>query len=191
MFKKNNEIEIEQIKEATQNIGYYLSEELLEELSEEAMKNWSATNEKSIANTIALLYDIHSKNLRIAYIKASNSLEFLRKEKNSESKTKNTTHRGHTLFCSTTIDKSVAMFSARIVRSTFDEKTRTFAWEIDVDSIIPLKPFIVPIGKDLRKATDEVLEQIELAFRTVDEYNISKLGRVYNEYFDFDFDLEM
>ncbi|MCL2610850.1 MAG: hypothetical protein FWE02_04135 [Defluviitaleaceae bacterium] len=191
MFKKNNELEIEEIREAAQNIGYYLSEELLEELSEEAKKDWGATNEKSIANVSALLYDIHSKNLRITYVKASSSLEFLRKEKNSEAKTRNTTHRGHILFCSTTIDKSVAMFSARIVRTNFDEKTRTYAWEIDVDSIIPLKPFIVPIGKDLRKAPDEILEQIELAFRTADGYNISKLGRVYNEYFDFDFDLEM
>ncbi|MCL1925078.1 MAG: hypothetical protein FWF50_05790 [Defluviitaleaceae bacterium] len=176
---------LRKIKEITQNIGYYLTDELLRELAEEAMQDWGAEGEQSIANVATLLYDIHSKNLKIVFLKFNTSLEYIQKVKNFEVKTKNTTHRGHTLFCSTaSMEKGVAMFTAKMLRTIFNEKTRTYNWEIDEDSIIPLKPFTVRIGKDLQRVTDDMLEQLKPAASKADNYNIHKISRVYNEYFE-------
>lgn len=185
LFKKQETQSVDSLKESMNRIGYYISDELLRELSEEATKLWGARQKTSIANVAALLYEIHSRNLRIIHLKAATSLEFINKTRKAEIKTKSTSHRGQTLFCgNASLDKSIAMFVARMVRCNFDEKTRTYSWEIDEESIIPIKPFTVKNGMDLAKATDDMLQNIKLASSTADKYDVGKLSRMYSGYFN-------
>lgn len=185
LFKRQETASPDSLKEIMNRIGYYISDELLKELSEEAMKSWGARQQSSIANVAALLYEIHSRSLKIIHLKAATSLEFINKTRKFEIKTKSTSHRGQTLFCgNASIDKSVAMFVARMIRCNFDDKSRTYTWEIDADSIIPIQPFTVRIGMDLARATDDMLQNIKMASSTADRYDVGKLSKMYNSYFN-------